>query len=359
MIPSFSNVHSRFKFNEISYGHRELKDVAYSFVKEGLAFEKSIGVFLLDWLDDNDYVIVQTSGSTGRPKRIKLQKQAMEHSAITTGNYFNLKPGDSALHCLPSNFIAGKMMLVRALILGLELDVVAPSSNPLEHISKRYGFCAMVPLQLENAIGQLKNIKTLIVGGATVSSDLQQKLKGLSTKVFATYGMTETVSHIAIKPLNHIEGIANKGLRDENFEVLTAISISQDERDCLVINAPNLNPAPIITNDVVKLTSETTFQILGRDDNVINSGGIKLFPEQIEAKLKPYLSDRFFIASKTDSSLGEQLIMVVEGDSNTLDSSVFKKLDTYEKPGHIYNVKRFCETDSGKIQRKKTLALLK
>jgi len=354
MIPSFRKVHNRFKFNGMYFGHQDLKDVAYSFVKEGVDFEKSIGVFLLDWLDDNDYIYVNTSGSTGQPKPIRMQKQAMVTSAIATGNYFNLQPGDSALHCLPTAFIAGKMMLVRAMILGLELDVITPSSNPLEHCISSYDFCAMVPMQLENAIGNLDTIKTLIVGGAAVSTDLQDKLKSLSSKVYATYGMTETVTHIAVKNLNNDESKS-----DDSFKVFPEVTISQDERDCLVINAPHLNTAEIITNDVVKLTSESSFQLLGRADNVINSGGVKLFPEQIEAKLKPFLRDRFFIASKTDPSLGEELILVIEGASETFDTSVFKNLGAFEKPRHIFYVEQFCETGSAKIQRKETVALLK
>lgn len=359
MIPSFRKVHNRFKFNGMYFGHQDLKDVAYSFVKEGLDFEKSIGVFLLDWLDERDYVYVNTSGSTGQPKQIKIQKQAMVSSAIATGNYFNIQPGNSALHCLPTNFIAGKMMLVRAMILGLELDVIAPASSPLKHSVKSYDFCAMVPLQLENAIGELNAIKTLIVGGAAVSTDLQHKLKSLSCKVYATYGMTETVTHIAVKRLNNLENNSNNSIIKDSFKVFPEVTISQDERDCLVISAPHLNTTEIITNDVVKLTSEHTFQLIGRADNVINSGGIKLFPEQIEAKLKPFFSDRFFIASKTDPSLGEELILVIESASKTFDTSVFKNLDTFEKPRHIFYVDQFCETDTGKIQREKTVALLK
>jgi len=359
MIPSFTKVHNKFKFNGMYFDFKALKDVAYSFVKEGEDFEKNIGVFLLDWLDDKDYVYANTSGSTGPPKRIKIQKQAMVHSAIATGNYFNLQPGDSALHCLPTTFIAGKMMLVRAMILGLELDVISPASNPLKNNRKSYDFSAMVPLQLENGLGGLDKIKTLIVGGAAVSKQLQEQLNGLFCSVFATYGMTETVTHIAVKKLNHFEKTSPKVENNKGFEILEDISISQDQRDCLIITAPKLNASPIVTNDVVKLTSDMSFEILGRADNVINSGGIKLFPEQIEAKLLPFMTQRFFIASKNDPSLGEQLILVVEGQSNVLDTSFFKGLDSYEKPKHIYNVEVFCETSTGKIQREKNLALLK
>jgi o-succinylbenzoate---CoA ligase len=354
MVPSFTKIHNKFKFNNTHFNTNTLKEVAYSFVKEGETYQKYIGSFLLDWLDHNDYVFVKTSGSTGKPKQISLHKQAMVASAIATGDYFNIKPGSKALHCLPTEFIAGKMMLVRAMILGLEIDVIKPTSNPLVNITKHYDFCAMVPLQLENSIDRLHKISTLIVGGASVSNTLQAQLQDISCKGYATYGMAETMTHIAVKKLNHIEEVSM-----DVFQTLPNITISKDTRDCLVINAPKLSDKPIVTNDVIELLSDRSFKLLGRIDNVINSGGIKLFPEQIEAKLKDKISERFFIASETNNTLGQQLVMVVEGTSNNIESSVFESLDIYEKPKHIYNIKRFIETDSGKIQRTKTLALLK
>jgi len=354
MIPNFTKIHNKFKFNGEHFCYENLKGVAYSFIKEGQTYQKHIGDFVLDWLDNKDYMIVKTSGSTGNPKTIKLQKQAMVESAIATGNYFNIKPGDTALHCLSSDFIAGKMMLVRAMILGLEMDVIEPSSRPIEYNNKHYNFCAMVTLQVQNSIDKLYQISTLIVGGASVSDELQDKLQNISCKVYETYGMTETITHIAAKKLNHSESISLN-----LFKTLPTVTISKDTRDCLVISAPRLSDEPIITNDVVELLSNTSFKIIGRYDNAINSGAIKLFPEQIEAKLKHKVSERFFIASEVHSSLGEQLIMVVESDSNNIVPSVFESLDTYEKPKHIYNIEKFIETDSGKIQRKKTLALLK
>jgi len=353
MIPSFTKVHNKFKINNEYYNYSSLREVAYSFIKEGEVYQKQIGNFLLDWLDDNDYIFVKTSGSTGKPKLMKLEKQAMVHSAIATGNYFNLKAGDKALHCLPTEFIAGKMMLVRAMILGLEIDIIAPSSNPLTAIKKSYAFCAMVPMQLQNSVGKLSKIDTLIVGGVAVSNELQNQIQDSSCKIFATYGMTETATHIAVRPLNGANSI------DHTYNIFPEVSISKDDRDCLVIYASKLNNEIIITNDVVKLCSDSSFKLLGRFDNVINSGGIKLFPEQIEAKLKTNIKERFFIASKADSRLGEQLIMVIEGNSNRIDPSAFNNLDAYEKPKHIYCLEQFLETNSGKIQRSKTLALLK
>jgi len=359
MIPSYTNVHHKFKFNGFRFNHNDLKEVAYSFVKEGKSFEKSVGNFLLDWLDNNDFILVKTSGSTGTPKTIALKKQAMVNSAIATGKYFNLEAGNTVLHCVSTQFIAGKMMLVRAIVLGLEIDVVEPKLNPLKTSLKQYDFCAMVPMQLRNSLNELSNIKTLIVGGASVSYSLQKDIQNISCNIFETYGMTETITHIAIKQLNGLPPRAQSRGLNNCFKTLPNITIFQDERDCLVIEAKHLSKEKIVTNDVVKLHSETEFEILGRFDNVINSGGIKLFPEQIEAKLQNKIKQRFFIASEKDETLGDKLILILEGESNQLNSEVFKDLDTYEKPKQIYTVSHFNETSTGKIQRTETLKLLK
>ncbi|WP_055444638.1 AMP-binding protein [Lacinutrix himadriensis] len=362
MIPTYNKIHNRFKLNSSSFLYEDLEEVAYSYVKEGLPFEKEIGDFLIDWLDDKDYVLAQTSGSTGKPKSIKLQKQAMVHSAIATGDFFNLQPGDTALHCLPSRYIAGKMMLVRAMILGLELDITEPTSQPVFDYEQHYDFCAMVPLQLQKVKAYCNNIKTLIVGGAAVSSSLKEAIQGIKTNVFETYGMTETITHIAVKKINNfkIETECHAELVEaSHFKTLPNIHISQDERNCLVIEAPKLSETKIITNDVVKLHSETSFEWLGRYDNVVNSGGVKLFPEQIEAKLESKMSTRFFITKEKEETLGECIILVVESKSNTVDASVFSGLTKFEIPKKIYSVEKFIESANGKILRQQTLKSLK
>ncbi|OMP30907.1 AMP-binding protein [Mangrovimonas sp. DI 80] len=352
MIPSYDKIHLRFKLNGSSYDKESLKEVSYSLIKEGEAYEKIIGDFLLDWLDDKESVEVKTSGSTGTPKVISVSKQAMVHSALATGNYFKLSPGDRALHCLPTNFIAGKMMLVRAMILGLELDMVAPSRLPAYDDQVVYDFCAMIPMQVKDNLERLKNIKTLIVGGAAFPATLMPFIQDLPGNVYATYGMTETLSHIAVKPLNHLKKAAH-------FQVLEGIDISQDERGCLVIDAPDLMVEKLVTNDIVELYSDKEFDVLGRIDNVINSGGVKLFPEQIEAKLDSNIGQRFFISSEEDEVLGEKVILVVEKDDSSITPSTFKVLDKFEKPKAVYVLEQFEETISGKIRRKNTLELLK
>ena len=359
MIPTFNKVHNKFKLNSTHYNFEDLKEVAYSFVKEGEPYEKVTGDFLLDWLDNQDYITVNTSGSTGKPKTIKLDKQAMVNSAIATGEFFGLNPGDNAIDCLPSNYIAGKMMLVRAMILGLEIDCVNPTTKPEFNTTKNYDFCAMIPLQLMKCIDSITHIKTIIVGGAAVQNELLNKLKTVPNKVFETYGMTETVTHVAVKQLNTLHSEES-----HIFQALPNVLFSQDSRECLMIKAPHLSKETLMTNDVVKLNSQTSFEWIGRIDNVINSGGVKLFPEQIEAKLNQHIQTPFFIASRPDESLGKQLILVVENlDINTEDLlktiSNDKSFDKLEIPKLIFNLEKFAYTANGKINRSLTLESIK
>jgi len=350
-------IHPQFKLNGHGYSNEELKEVAYSLIKEGADFEKEIGDFLLDWLSVDSELTVQTSGSTGTPLGIALKKQYMVNSAKITGEYFGLEAGDRVLLCLSTAYIAGKMMLVRAMSLGLELDFVAPTSRPLDGIAKSYKFCAMVPLQLESSINRLSQIKMVIVGGAPVSSQLRKLINSSSAKIFETYGMTETITHVAVRPLNHYDTDADQNA----FEILPGIAISQDDRKCLVINAPNISDEPIITNDIVELISEKEFIWQGRYDNVINSGGIKLIPEQIERKLSSLIKSRFFISGLPDSRLGQKLVLVVEGENiEGLQEIIYKAdLEKFELPKEIFYVPDFKYTTNGKIIREKSLSMIK
>lgn len=342
-----SKVHNKFKLNGHHLDRDDLCRVAYSFIKEGADFEKPVGDFLLDWFDSKDYMELQTSGATGSPKNLIVSKQAMVNSALATGDFFGLKPSDKILNCLPVRFIAGKMMFIRAFILGLEMDFVAPSSNPLQRCDKMYDFCAMVPLQAQNSIDHLHHVKKLIVGGAPISIELAKKLIEIPTNVYETYGMTETVTHIAIRRISK-----------SFFEVMPHVSISQDERNCLVIDAPTILNDQIVTNDIVSIESPTQFKWLGRYDNIINSGGIKFLPESIEAKLDAKIDRRFFISSEPDQDLGEKLILIVEGEPFTLDAKTFDVLDKFEKPKQVYFLPKFEETYNGKVIRNATKAML-
>lgn len=342
--PTYLDVHSKFKLNGFHLDRDDLCRVAYSFIKEGEAFEKPVGDFILDWFDGNDYIEMHTSGSTGIPKIIQVKKQAMVNSAIATGDFFELNPGDKVLNCLPVKFVAGKMMFVRGFILGLDMDFVAPSSRPIKNNDVTYDFSAMVPLQAQNSLDELHTIKKLIVGGAKINAALEEELLKLPTRSFETYGMTETVSHIAAK---------NVG--DKSFKVLPNVTIEKDERNCLVIHAPNISETPIITNDLVDLISDTEFIFLGRLDNVINSGGIKLSPEIIEEKLIKRIDRRFFVIGSPDADLGEKLILVIEGEKYDIPADLFDKLDKYEKPKEVVFIPKFKETGNGKIIRKDSL----
>ncbi|MDY0986132.1 2-succinylbenzoate--CoA ligase [Flavobacterium sp. ACN2] len=339
-----NNVHNYFKLNGYHLNAKDLCRIAYSFIKEGDAYEQSIGEFFLDWFDKKDYIEMTTSGTTGLPKLVRLKKQAMIQSALATGDFFDLKPGDKALLCLPTQFIAGKMMLVRSLILGLELDVVSPSLHPLELNTTTYDFVAMVPLQVQNSIAGLSKVRKLIIGGAKLDSALEEKLLPLKTEIYETYGMTETITHIAAKRLG-----------DSVFSILPNVKISQDDRQCLVINVATISDEPIVTNDLVELLNEQQFKFLGRIDNVINSGGVKLIPEQIEAKLIGKINSRFFVTGLPDTTLGEKLVLVIEGEKQEFEPDFFDVLGKYEKPKEIVFVSKFKENENGKLLRKPTL----
>jgi len=348
---TYKAIHAKFKFNGSYYNYNTLNTLALNLKNDKALFNIEIGEFLQHWQDDCNTITLKTSGSTGTPKTILMQKQAMVNSALATGFYFNLKPKDKVLLCLPAHYIAGKMMLIRAMVLGLEIDSIAPKSKLNIDTEIHYNFAAMVPMQLNNSLNFIDNIKTIIVGGAKVSLTLQLKLQSLKTSFFETYGMTETVSHIAVKQLNHKQSTG--------FKTLPNIIISQDNRGCLVIDAPRVSSNKIVTNDVVKLISKSEFIWLGRADNIINSGGVKVFPEQIENLLSSKINSRFFIASESDDTLGTRVILIIESEKYSIDASVFSALDAFSKPKKTYFLNRFIETTSGKIQRKKTLQLLK
>ncbi len=342
--------HSAFKLQGKSFNSKEeLSD----FSKE---ISADVSYFLRNWFDENSFVEVKTSGSTGNPKIIKLQKTHMIHSAKATGDYFNLPENTTALLCMSTNYIAGKMMLVRALTLGWHLDVVEPTSKPLKNSDKTYDFSAMVPMQLHNSLKDIHKIKKLIVGGGTVSNELLSKIQEVKTEIFATYGMTETITHIAVKKLNVIAG----AVEICNYKILPNIKISIDDRGCLVIEAPTISAEKVATNDLVELISPTEFKWLGRIDNVINSGGIKLIPEQIEEKLAEILKNRFFVAGIFDIVLGEKLILIYEGSKKfdlLKEIQHLQTLSIYEIPKEIFFLEKFIETETTKIDRTKTLGL--
>lgn len=341
-------VHPRFRMCGNGLDAAKLITLAYDFIKEGEPFEKAIGSFLLHWFDNKPYVEMQTSGTTGTPKTMRLSKRAMINSALATADFFEVGANTHALHCLPAQYVAGRMMLVRAIIIGWDIDVVAPSSAPLAGNEKTYEFAAMVPLQAEQSLGQLTRVKKIILGGGKVSSRLSEQLQQLPVAIWETYAMTETVTHVAAKRIG-----------ETAFTTLPGVTITADARGCLVIDAPNVADEPVVTNDLAHIADAHHFTWLGRHDNVINSGGIKLFPEQVEEKLAPYLSQRFFVYGLPDETLGEKLVLVVESTPFDIPDAAYATLDKYEKPKAVYFTPAFAETGSGKIRRSETIAAFK
>lgn len=341
-------LHPKFKLNgEVFSSEEALKLYANRLVEKGKDDEPAIGKFILEWLDGNDFITVKTSGSTGIPKEINLLKNHVFNSANATITFFNLRENTKALLCLSSEYIAGKMMLVRAMIAGWDLQTVAPEKNPIENIEGNFDFTAMVPYQVFHSLAHLHKVKKLIVGGGAVSSELEQQLQNVSTLVFATYGMTETISHIAVRPLNGKE-------KSAIFSALPKVSFSLNEKGCLQIHAPEISEEIVVTNDVVELLSSTSFKFLGRIDNVINTGGVKVHPEVVEEKLSLHLKQPFFIASEKDEALGERVILIIESERQLkLEdySEVFKILSAYEKPKRVYNMPQFIYTETGKMKR--------
>ncbi len=352
-IPHYTKIHNRFLLNGYHYDYEDLKEVAYNFVKEGDQYERYLGDFLLDWLDNSDSIYLESSGTTATPKKLRFKKQALVNSAIATGDFFGVSVGSRALHCLPAKYIAGKMMLVRAMILGLEIDLISPSKRPFYKNEKSYDFVAMTPMQAYHSLSDLGKVGTLIVGGAFVSKALQQQLIERKVNAFETYGMMETLSHIAVRKMTDPSSV---------FKCLPNIEVGKDERNCLIIDAPYLGVERLKTNDEVELFSSTQFRLIGRVDHIINSGGVKLHPEQIERKLSEHLDFHFFIDRVEDTLLGEKVVLVVKENADLTDELLQEKLkkctslEPYEIPKSIVYFNEFKETYSGKIKRTSTMS---
>ncbi|AYN00233.1 long-chain fatty acid--CoA ligase [Chryseobacterium sp. 3008163] len=313
--------------------------------------KKSI-FFLEEWLSDSETVKVQTSGSTGTPKIFEIEKKKMLNSAKMTCDFLGLKGNDSALVCLPVEYISGKMMVVRAFERKLNLIITEPSIKPLEDLDIEIDFCAMTPLQVENSLDRIHLIKNLIIGGAAVSESLKAKITQIlqhsntSTKVYETYGMSETLSHIALKEIYPNQ--------DDYFTVFEGVSISLDEKGCLKIFAPNLNNEKLQTNDLVEIFNQNRFRFLGRVDNIINSGGAKIFPEELEALVKKEIPNEVVFLGLKDESLGQRLIAVIEGEeSESLihQLSAINYQQKFHKPKEIIFVNEIPRTPNGKVNR--------
>lgn len=321
-------------------------------IKERLpAWESDIFLFLVEWFSISENVSIQTSGSTGAPKIILKPKSALRNSAQMTGEFFQFQPHQTALLCLPAKYIAGKMMLVRAIIWQLDLRYIEPLID-LQIPKTPIHFGAMTPQQVERNLEKLDLISQLIIGGAPISSSLEKSILNINPTCFATYGMTETVSHIALRKIEP---------GNENYNILPRITVSTDARKCLVIDAPSLLDEKITTNDLVAIITPNSFQWLGRVDHVINSGGVKISPEIVERSISNYLSKPFFIAGIEDSQWGQRVTLLIESaefDLGPLKSQLKEALSKFENPTSIHFLPQFARTGNGKIQRKETLRLL-
>jgi len=322
------------------------------------AWEKDICLFIQDWFSASKTITVTTSGSTGAPKKIKLQKQHMIASAKATLSFFNLKKGDSAWLCLPVKYIAGKMMIVRAIVGELNLVYSEPTSIPILDKSSKVNLAAMVPnqvhelLKTQKGLIQLQKIDNLLIGGAGISDKLEKRLLNLpEILAWHSYGMTETITHIAIRSLSNISMFGN-------YYPLPGIKISVNNNSQLIINAPAIGVNNLITNDIAQQFDDGSFSVIGRADNVIISGGIKLHPEIIEAKIKKHISNNFFVGGIPDSVLGQKLVLFIEENENLNENSDFnyeifyQNLSKFEKPKEIIFFKNFLKTENGKLRRK-------
>ncbi len=318
--------------------------------KEERTWMQSIVKVLADWYSDQDFMTLHTSGTTGDPKQILLPKANMISSAQKTITFLELADGIRALLCLPVEKIGGMMMLVRAIVGNWDLKIIKPSANVVDGVREKIHFVAFTPQQLytlaEESPGALQNIEKCIVGGAATGSDLISKLFNEAMVCWATYGMTETMSHVALRRLN--------GEKPDNcFKALPGVTFERGQNGCLIIHSDHLPLSPLITRDVVTLFSDTSFEWLGRIDNVINTGGVKVYPELIEEKLLDVIKTPFFISWIVDPVLGQKVILVIEGSAPTQAEikTMAEKLMRYEMPKSCIIVDQILITPTGKVRR--------
>ena len=306
--------------------------------------------FLSEWNNDSDRVLVHTSGSTGKPKPMMVEKKRMLNSARITCDFLGLKPGDSALLCMSLDYIAGKMVVVRSIERHLHLISVSPSGHPLKDVNLKevngeITFAAMVPMQVYNTLQvpeereRLCHIRHLIIGGGAIDAALEQELCSLpgNIAIWSTYGMTETLSHIALRRINGAEA-------SEWYQPFDSVKISQTDEGCLVIDAPLVCAETLVTNDIVEIepyiynkvenhnkVEKLRFRIKGRKDNVICSGGIKIQIEEVEEFLKPYLEKPFMLAKKKDEKFGEIAVLLSEDKEIKTVEATIRRLLSDEK----------------------------
>ena len=349
---SGNNIAYRMIINGTTYNEKFLENHINSKLESSLLpYEISLYKFLKEWFGGGAEILLTTSGSTGKPKIINVSKKDMIESALRTIDFFGLKPHMSALLCLPCDYIAGKMMTVRAIVGQMNLITVEPTGFPLKSINCPVDFAAFTPMQLLNEL-KIKNneklnfLRKTIVGGAPVSKELAVLVQNQPFEVYETYGMTETCSHIALKKMT------GKNVQ-ESFFPLKGINISLDSNNCIVIERTDKDI--IKTHDVGEIFPDGSFVISGRIDNVINSGGIKIFPEKIEAIISEIIPQKIYVSSVPHHLLGEQVVLVADKPINNIKflfGELEKYLTKYEMPAALYQIDAFPLNEWGKIRRK-------
>lgn len=324
-------------------------------------WEKDIFQFILDWLNPTDFISSKTSGSTSEPKLIKLKKEYMKASAFASIAALGLEEGMTAWLCLPADFIAGKMMLVRAMTGKLKLIYSKPLLKP--HMVGVVDFSALVPLQVselmqtDKGLSLLRSIKKLIIGGGPLQFSIEEKLKNFNTQIWHTYGMTETITHIALRRLS-----GKKAGRW--YQAMKGVQLASTTEGCLIIDAPHIGVQELATNDLVSFNQSGGFRILGRIDNIINSGGLKIIPEDLEEQMKPSFAFDHFFGSLPDERLGQRLVLFIEDKDEVLLPQVIQIWQLLEKglksrylPKEIIYLSQFIRTENGKLNRKLSMAL--
>ena len=314
--------------------------------------------FVSDWQSDSPTLLVHTSGSTGKPKPMLVEKRRMEASARITCGFLDLRAGDTALVCMPLDFIAGKMVVVRSLVWGLQLVAVEPSGHPLKGLTESPTFAAMVPMQVYNSLKVeeerrlLRGITHLIIGGGAVNSDMAEELRGFPNAVWSTYGMTETLSHIALRRLSGAEA-------SEWYEPFDGVGVTTSADGCLVIDAPAVCAQPLVTNDIAEIAPDgRRFRIRGRRDNVVCSGGLKLQIEEMEARLQPHLNVPYMISKRPDDKFGEAVVLLaVTDDMESVREVCRKHMPRYEQPRYFLAVSALPMTPTGKPARAEAMKL--
>lgn len=314
--------------------------------------------FVSDWQSDTPTLLVHTSGSTGKPKPMLVEKRRMEASARITCGFLGLRAGDTALLCMPLDFIAGKMVVVRSLVWGLQLVAVEPSGHPLKGLTESPTFAAMVPMQVYNSLKVeeerrlLRDIKHLIIGGGAINRDMAEALRGFPNAVWSTYGMTETLSHIALRRLSGAEA-------SEWYEPFDGVGVTTSADGCLVIDAPAVCAQPLVTNDIAEIAPDgRRFRIRGRRDNVVCSGGLKLQIEEMEARLQPHLNVPYMISKRPDDKFGEAVVLLaVTDDMESVCEVCRKHMPRYEQPRYFLAVSALPMTSTGKPARAEAMKL--